>query len=142
MKSKQLPNYRNGRDVWQLSSLQRFLCNTEAFILLNYWPRIPYRFLCDTGHIKEFSTLPWKSLAVNFLRVLLIHSLDSIRSTVEAEAVSCPGAACHVCSKLHKEVLAAHHHLLLNSTRMIPRADISHCQKLIKHLLMPYFTDF
>lgn len=47
-------------------------------------------YLCEGGIIKDRPILSWQYLAVNFLHVLLDHSLDSMLSAGEARAVFCP----------------------------------------------------
>lgn len=43
--------------------------------------------------MKDLSVLTWQSSAVDFLYVLLVHSLDSILLVVEARAIFCPVAS-------------------------------------------------
>lgn len=42
---------------------------------------------------KDWPTLSWQSLAVDFFCALLVHGLDSMLSAVEARTVLCPAAS-------------------------------------------------
>lgn len=104
-RANRVQNYRNVSDFQLPESHTNSPATLEHLSLQLIGPEHLTDFSVKQQNMKDFSTLSWQSLAVSFLCALLLYSLHNMWSVVETRAVSCPVAVCHICSKLHKEVL-------------------------------------